>query len=95
MLPAKKPIRNYYTLEEIRQRKEELADAIQKDSTQFSTLWNQVFTTKEDSSRGEYLASLVSKGFMAFDAFLMVRKLMKTYGFLFGKSKSKKSLKRK
>lgn len=90
MLPVKDTTHTYRALEEIRQRKEELAQQISSDSTRFSTLWNDVFIKKENTSKGDYIASLVSKGFVAFDAFLMVRKLMKTYGFLTGKSKKKK-----
>lgn len=94
MLPVKKPTKEYRTLEEIRLRKEELANELQQDSTRFSTLWSQTFYTKEESSsRGEYYASLMSKGFMAFDLFLTVRKLMKTYGLLTGSSKKKKKRK--
>jgi len=89
MLPAKKT-NAYTTLEEIRERKDQLADELQQDNTHISTLWNQVFISKEESTRTEYLASLVSKGFIAFDLFLTVRKLRNTYGFLFGKSKKKK-----
>ena len=90
MLPVQKPTHEYRTLEEIRQRKEELAEELQKDNTKFSTMWNQVFVSKEETSRGEYIASLVSKGFIAFDLFLTTRKLLNTYGFLFGLKKSKK-----
>lgn len=90
MLPVKKPTHTYRTLEEIRQRKEELAEQLSGDNTRFTTLWNQAFLSKENTSKGDYIASLVSKGFVAFDAFLMVRKLMKTYGLLTGKSKKKK-----
>ena len=93
MLPVKKTTRVYHTLDEIRQRKEELAEQIAGDNTQFSTLWNQTFIKKEDSTLGEYFASLVSKGFVAFDLFLTARKLMKTYGLLTGKSKKKKKKK--
>jgi hypothetical protein len=90
MLPVKKTPHTYRTLEEIRQRKEELAEQISSDNTRFTTLWNDTFISKENASKGEYIASLISKGFVAFDAFLMVRKLMKTYGFLTGRSKRKK-----
>jgi len=83
------------TLEEIRQRKDELADAMDTDSTKVSSMWNQIFSSKEDASRSEYIASLVSKGFVAFDAFMMVRKLVKNYGFLFGLKSSSKKLNRK
>jgi hypothetical protein len=37
MLPEKKPTQTYRTLDEIRQRKEELADQIYGDSTRIST----------------------------------------------------------
>ena len=89
MLPVKKPIHEYRTLDEIRQRKEELLNEIQQDNTQFTKLWHQVFLKKSENSKGDYIASLVSNGFMAVDAILLVRKLMKGYGFLFGKKKKK------
>ncbi|SEN23293.1 hypothetical protein SAMN04487902_10949 [Prevotella sp. ne3005] len=90
MLPVKKPTTDYRTLDEIRQRKEKLADEIQLDNTKFTTLWNQVFLKKEGNSKGDYIAALVSNGFLAVDTFLLIRKLMKGYGFLFGKKKKKK-----
>ena len=90
MLPVKKPTTDYRTLDEIRQRKEKLADEIQLDNTKFTTLWNQVFLKKEGNSKGDYIGALVSNGFLAVDTFLLIRKLMKGYGFLFGRKKKKK-----
>ena len=90
MLPVQKPTHTYRTLEEIRQRKDELLDEIQQDNTKFSALWNQVFIKREGNSKGDYIAGLVSNGFVAFDTFLMIRKLIKGYGFLFGKKKKKR-----
>ena len=92
MLPVKKATRQYHSLEEIRLRKEELADAIQQDNTKFSTLWNQTFIKREGSTKGEYISGLIANSITAIDAFLLIRKLMKSYGNLFGKSgkKSKK-----
>ena len=90
MLPVKKPTHEFRTLEEIRQRKEELADEIQQDNGKFTTLWNQVFIKREGNTRSDYIAGLVSNGIVAFDTFLLIRKLMKSYGFLFGKSKKKR-----
>ena len=89
MLPVKKQSHKYRTLEEIRQRKEELAEAIQQDNVKFTSLWNQVFLKKEGHSKGDYIASIVSNGFVAVDTFLLIRKLMKGYGFLFGRKKKK------
>lgn len=90
MLPVKKPIREYRTLEEIRMRKDELLNELQQDNTKFTTLWNQVFLKREDNTKAEYITGLVSNGIIAFDTFLMIRKLMKNYGFLGKKNKRKK-----
>ena len=80
----------FCTLEEIRDRKDALLDEIQKDRDKVTSLWNQTFLKRDETSKGDYIASLVSNGFMALDAFLLVRKLMKGYGYLFGKSRRKK-----
>ena len=93
MLPVKKPKRHYHTLEEIRLRKEELASEIQQDSTKFSALWHQTFIKREGSTKGEYFSGLIANSITAIDAFLLIRKLMKNYGSLFGKT-SKKSKKK-
>lgn len=89
MLPVKKQARKYHTLEEIRLRKEELANAIQQDSTKFSSLWNQTFIKREGNSKGEYISGLIANSITAIDAFLLIRKLIKGYGNLFGKSGKK------
>ncbi len=89
MLPVKKPTHHYHTLEEIRLRKEELAAQIQQDSTKFSSLWNQTFVKREGNSKGEYISGLIANSITAIDAFLLIRKLMKGYGTLFGKSEKK------
>ena len=93
MLPVKKPMRSIQTLEELRNRKEELASQIQQDNTKFSALWNQTFVKREGSSKGEYISGLIANSITAIDAFLLIRKLMKNYGSLFGKT-SKKSKKK-
>ena len=90
MLPVKKPIREYRTLDEIRMRKDELLNELQQDNTKFTTLWNQVFLKREDNTKAEYITGLVSNGIVAIDTFLMIRKLMKNYGFLFGKKNKRK-----
>lgn len=84
-LPAKKPQPTFRTLEEIRQRKDELSDQLLGDSKQFSTLWSQIFVKQKDSSRGEYLVSIVNNSITAIDAFILMRKLLKNYNRLFGK----------
>jgi hypothetical protein len=94
MLPVKKTTHQYHTLEEIRLRKEELATELQQDNAKFSSLWNQTFIKREGSTKGEYISGLITNSITAIDAFLLVRKLMKGYGNLFGKS-SKKSKNRR
>ena len=86
-------MRRFQTLEELRLRKEELASEIQQDSTKFSALWHQTFIKREGSTKGEYFSGLIANSITAIDAFLLIRKLMKNYGSLFGKT-SKKSKKK-
>ena len=89
MLPVQNPQPTYRTLEKIRQRKDELLEQIQTDNKQF-TLWNQLFVKREETSRGDYIASLVTNSVTIIDLFLLYRKLKKSYGGLrglFGKKK--------
>jgi hypothetical protein len=86
----KKTTNDFHTLEEIRERKDALLDEIQEDKDKVSALWNQTFLKRDEVSKGDYIASLVSNGFMAVDAILLVRKLMKGYSSLFGKQKTKR-----
>lgn len=94
MLPVKKPVREYRTLEEIRQRKDELLEQIEQDNTQFTNLWHSVFLKKDENTKTDYIAGLVSNGIVAVDTFFMIRKLMKNYGFLFGFGKKKNKKKK-
>ena len=90
MLPAQNHHPKYRTLEEIRQRKDQLLDEMQQDNKQFTTLWNQLFVKNENSSRGDYIASIVTNSVTVIDLFLLYRKLRKNYGglmALFGKKK--------
>jgi len=90
MLPAKKPQPKYQTLEEIRQRKDELLDQMQADSTQVSKLWSEIFVKRENNTKGDYIAGLVANSVTVIDLFLLFRKLKKNYGSfagLFGKKK--------
>ena len=88
----KKTTNDFCTLDEIRERKDALLDEIQKDSDKVTALWNDTFVKRDETSKGDYIASLVSNGFMAIDAFLLARKLFKGYGYLFGKGKRKKRI---
>ena len=80
---------NYSSLEEIQSRKDELKATIQQESGHINTLWHDLTTSKPASSKGEIVASVVSNSITAIDGFLLVRKLMKSYGFLFGRKKKK------
>lgn len=79
----------FNTLEEIDEHKEELLLRIEKSNEEIGTLWHGLFSEKKDNSKGELVASIVNKGIIAFDAFILVRKLMKQYGNIFGKKKKK------
>jgi hypothetical protein len=83
------PQSTYSTLEQIQQRKEALHANIQKDNEQIGLLWHQLTAPQKSDSKGEVIANLISNSITAIDAFLLVRKLMKSYGHLFGKKKRK------
>ena len=87
MLPVKKSQSAYRTLEEIRQRKDELLDQMQADNKQFTTVWNQIFVKRENTTKGDYIASLVTNSVTVIDLFLLFRKLRKNYKSLFGKKR--------
>ena len=80
----------YNTLEEIQRRKEELQTGIQQQNEQIGTLWRELTTPQDTNSKGELIASLVTNSVTAIDGFLLVRKLMKTYGWIFKKKNKKK-----
>ena len=90
MTSVKKLMREYRTLDEIQARKDELLDELRQDNTKMSTMWNQVFLKRENNTKTDYIASIVTNGIVAFDTFMLIRKLMKGYGFLFGKKKNKR-----
>jgi hypothetical protein len=48
---------------------------------------------RDETTKADYIASLVSNSIVAFDTFILIRKLMKSYHFLFGGSKKKKKKK--
>lgn len=83
------PQPTYSTLEDIQQRKEAVQANIQKDNEQIGLLWHQLTAPQKSDSKGELIANLISNSITAIDAFLLVRKLMKSYGHLFGKKKRK------
>ena len=79
----------YNTLEDIELRKDELKTQLRGNSDKVGSLWHDLWVPKEANSKGEFIANLVSNSITAIDAFLLVRKLMKTYGWLFGRRKRK------
>lgn len=79
----------YDSLEQLQQRKDELKDQLQQQTGQMSTLWHDITAPQPSNSKGELVAHLVSNSITAIDGFLLVRKLMKTYGYIFGRKKRK------
>ena len=74
--------REYRTLEEIRQRKNELRRQIDRDNEHISKLWESLFIKRKDSTTGQFVTNLLSHGALVIDAFLLVRKLRRDYGGL-------------
>lgn len=72
-------VSTYSTLEEIRLRKEQLSEEINQDEELIGAIWHELFKNPDESSKGEYIATLVSHAVTAIDAFLLVRKLIRNY----------------
>lgn len=87
MLPVENPTKTYRTLKEIRLRKEELIEQLHVDNKEFTSLWHELFVSKKNSTKGEFLTSVIGNSISAIDALLLIRKLMKNYRGLFGKKK--------
>lgn len=77
------PTHNYNTLEDIELRKDELRVQLQGKSEKIGGLWRDLFLPKTANTKGELIANLINNSVTAIDAFLLVRKLMKTYSWLF------------
>jgi len=82
--------KTYRNLEEIRERKLQLAEELNRDTAKMNMLWNKTFVKREDATKGEYITSMISNGIMAFDAFMLFRKLKRNYNSLFGSKKRKR-----
>ncbi len=83
------PQPTYNTIEELQQRKEHLLVDIRKDGSRIGELWDQLVSPKTSNSKGELVAHLIGNSITAIDAFLLVKKLMKTYGHLFNRKNKK------
>lgn len=76
---------HYNTLEDIELRKDELRTQLRDNSEKVSTLWHSLFLPQKANTKGELVANLISNSITAIDAFILMRKLTKTYGWLFGR----------
>jgi len=81
---------DYRTLDQIVRRKEELRRQLDRDHEHIGQLWTKLTTKPKDSSQGQMIASLISNGALAIDAFLLIRKLRKRHNSLFQLFKKKK-----
>ncbi|MCR5512996.1 MAG: hypothetical protein K6F43_05470 [Prevotella sp.] len=77
----------YNTLEEIELRKDELKAQLSDNSDKVGTLWRSLWVPQQANSKGELIGNLINNSITAIDAFILARKLMKTYGWLFGRKK--------
>ena len=83
------PKPSYRTLDEIQIRKEKLQSDIQQENDQIGILWRTLFAPQKANSKGELAANLIANSITAIDGFLLVRKLMKTYGYIFSRKKKR------
>lgn len=75
----------FHTLEDLEAHKEELRSRIHASNETIEMLWHDIFVPKKETTKGEMVAGIINKSIVAFDAFMLARKLMKQYNNLFGK----------
>lgn len=80
----------YNTLDDLARDKAEVVAKRREKSGQIEKLWKDISTPRPTSSRGEMITGIIGKSFVAFDTFLLVRKLSKQYGSLLSIFKKKK-----
>lgn len=90
MLPVQKPKKTYNSLEEIRERKDQLLEEINGDNNEFGTKWHSLFSPNKSGSKMEFVSGIVANSITAIDALILVRKLVKNYGGILGIGKKKK-----
>ncbi len=85
--------RTYRTLDDIRLRKQELRRQLDNRGEHINQLWSQVYTKREETTRGQFISNVISNSALAIDAFLMIRKLRRDYksvASLFKRSKKRR-----
>lgn len=73
-------IRPYVTLEEITAKKNEISSEAAKRKNNIAVLWKELSTPPPVNNKGELISSLISNSITAFDAFMLVRKLVRRFG---------------
>ncbi|MBO4811925.1 MAG: hypothetical protein J5552_10265 [Prevotella sp.] len=69
----------YRTLDDIRQRKQQLREQMDGQQQQVEKLWHTLVVKPSESTRGQFVQSLIANSALAIDAFLLVRKLRRNY----------------
>ncbi|MCR4918366.1 MAG: hypothetical protein K5928_00920 [Prevotella sp.] len=93
MLPTKETTpapRTYLTLDDLQARRAELDVEIAEQDRRFTALWQSLFVKREETTRTEFIGSMITHGITAFDTFMLVRKLYKTYRGVFPHAGRKK-----
>ncbi|MGN0281504.1 MAG: hypothetical protein ACI4B3_04285 [Prevotella sp.] len=77
-------------IEDVLLKKEELRNEIDKRSDIIANLWGELTTVKKSDDKGEFIANVISKGIMTFDAVMVISKLYRRYGNIFSKKKRRR-----
>ena len=69
----------FRSLDDIRQRKQQLREQMDGQQQQVEKLWRTLVVKPSESTRGQFVQSLIANSALAIDAFLLVRKLRRNY----------------
>lgn len=71
------------TLDDFAERKAQLLEAISDEGQQMNKMWKQLTARRQEQTRGELIASMISYGVTAYDTVMTIRKLKRDYSGIF------------
>ena len=81
-MARKRPIRHFDSLDDIRLRKEQLADSMEADEKEIRLTWQYMNLKEESTNLNDRISNAISYGVMAYDGIMTFRKLKDKFGSL-------------
>jgi hypothetical protein len=71
------------TIDDIREQKEQILKSIRKDKVAIGNRWNEMFTPREATTKGEKIIAMVDNAFAIYDGAMLGLKLIRRFRGMF------------